>query len=1209
MMNNLIKIKLLFALILMSFNQNLNAQCSGCTTTVTPGVASYTAISGQTLCVAGGVNYTGTLVLNGGTICNSGTINNITFLKGTFLNYGTYNTGNVSMNITANVNIENYNGSRINMGSLTFSATAATRILALNIYKGSTATFTSSILKNAGVINIEVGRSNPGGNPVAASTLNVNSLFTVKNDNFSLLIQSEATVNLIDIFSLESTGVKSVTNYGNLNLSRDLNMISAGSASSTVTINNYKEMTLRSLSASYTVGKVFINNNAPGSMTVTSSLTLSKNTNTLTNTGNLNISSNFNIQDGLAANSGTITNNNFTASGGVFTNNRYIKSTLDFLSTSTVVTVNNNGYINVLRDFNNIAVTNLAQKSLITTNNFYNLGNSANINGPSSAPDTISYAKIIITNTSQCTGYMSGKIIVHDQSLTSNASNVGYGFDQVTNGSRISNTVLFASKVISEESAPIVNCRAMLGLYQISFVGTIPYQTCPNKTFTMQAQAQNIVTTTSGTIAVNYALSDGSYTWQPSALTGTSISTTVSVNTTFTVFATLPNGCVISNTVSVICDMTGAPTINYPGSPYTYVSPGSLTFPVTLTNPFSGSVYSAIPAGLNINSSTGLVTATGSSFGTYTVSYTTPVTGNCFTAYTTKTIITLLNATSACSVSPGFGPNLEPYLCEGDQVQLYTTGIANSYAWTPTVGLSCTNCPSPILTFTPSVTVYTLNYSVNSYNCPLKTITIFKKMDCADNSIVGCCFSNYGVSVYVDKATTYLNVYCNVVNEISNLVLPTTVSKGKFESTGNINLTKDWIHNGQNKLFEIPYAFSLNPLAVRQGTTSFIGNNNQNIRGNSNTYFNKLILAGNGKRTIWINTYATSDLDLTSNEFVIQGFNFLMKNENANVFRTSGYASSLKTGYFSRVLAATTNAPNKTYLFPLGSPASLSTLLRYRPLELMNNKTTLSDEVSANFVNQAPALADGDFVNANYAITNIVTDKSPSIIQRNGIYYHKLKNTQTSALLSNIIVRSFFPAIDGNYNSLSEWQSSVLLGPDWWGLAPGVFSNYSISSNPGTFGMVYAAANGTLNFQGKPFSIASTGININTTSFIGNGNVITLTSSPSTGTSISTNTITTNNTPVINTTTTNVIGGGVSTSTTNSTDGSVTTNTTAINSGVTTQTTVVTSGPNTTIITTATSSGIGGTTTNTIVTVTGAGTTITTTTTTPTTGGVSSNTT
>jgi hypothetical protein len=573
-MNNFIKIKILLALILLSINQNFKAQCSGCTTTVTPGVSSYTAASGQTLCVAGGVNYTGTLVLNGGTICNSGTINNITFLSGTFLNYGTYSGGNVSINLTGNVTAENYNGSRFDMGSLTFSATAATRILALNIYKGASSTFTSSILKNAGVINIEVGRSNPGGNPIATSTLNVNSLFTVKKDNFSLLIQSEATVNLIDILSLESTGVKTVTNYGMLNMSRDLNMISAGSAASTVTINNNNIITLRSLSASYTAGKVFINNNAASTMTVTSSLTLSKSTNTLTNAGNLLVTSNFNIQAGFATNSGTMTQSSLSATGGTVTNNNLIKSSADFLVTNTAARINNNKSILVANTFSNISTINTSTQSIISTSNYYNSGTTATINGVSSGTDTLLFPRIFISNISNNSGFINNKIFIYDASLTSTTSNIGYGFDAVTSTTRIASTVVWGSKAVAPGNGNpgIVNCRqlaSMLGV-QISPSpsGVICAGTPLNLTgnfgyyyYTFDPNNNPILVVAPITIAPS------SFFWIPGSVTGNPVTFTPLVSTIYTVTITY-NTCVYTATYAVTVSantaiISGAPLINF----------------------------------------------------------------------------------------------------------------------------------------------------------------------------------------------------------------------------------------------------------------------------------------------------------------------------------------------------------------------------------------------------------------------------------------------------------------------------------------------------------------------------------------------------------------------------------------------------------------------------------------------------------------------
>lgn len=53
--------------ILLSGYLKLNAQCSGCTTNVTNNsITAYTVIANQTLCIASGLNYTGTITLNGG---------------------------------------------------------------------------------------------------------------------------------------------------------------------------------------------------------------------------------------------------------------------------------------------------------------------------------------------------------------------------------------------------------------------------------------------------------------------------------------------------------------------------------------------------------------------------------------------------------------------------------------------------------------------------------------------------------------------------------------------------------------------------------------------------------------------------------------------------------------------------------------------------------------------------------------------------------------------------------------------------------------------------------------------------------------------------------------------------------------------------------------------------------------------------------------
>jgi hypothetical protein len=115
---------------------------------------------------------------------------------------------------------------------------------------------------------------------------------------------------------------------------------------------------------------------------------------------------------------------------------------------------------------------------------------------------------------------------------------------------------------------------------------------------------------------------------------------------TYNVIYTIPalNGCSVV-TVSTPVTIVDAPTasISYPGSPFCT----SLTASQTVTfNGMSGGTYSA-PAGLPINPTSGAITPSGCTAGSYTVTYITPFVQGCgaFTATATVTITELPTAT------------------------------------------------------------------------------------------------------------------------------------------------------------------------------------------------------------------------------------------------------------------------------------------------------------------------------------------------------------------------------------------------------------------------------------------------------------------------------------------------------------------------------------------------------------------------------------
>ena len=100
-------------------------------------------------------------------------------------------------------------------------------------------------------------------------------------------------------------------------------------------------------------------------------------------------------------------------------------------------------------------------------------------------------------------------------------------------------------------------------------------------------------------------------------------------------------GCAAVSATSPIA-ITARPTatISYSGTPFCKTV--AVAQPVTIsgTGAYTGGTFSASPAGLTINSSTGAITPSTSTAGTYKVSYTVPAGGGC-TAFPVTTSITI----------------------------------------------------------------------------------------------------------------------------------------------------------------------------------------------------------------------------------------------------------------------------------------------------------------------------------------------------------------------------------------------------------------------------------------------------------------------------------------------------------------------------------------------------------------------------------------
>ncbi|MES2836455.1 MAG: gliding motility-associated C-terminal domain-containing protein [Bacteroidota bacterium] len=204
-----------------------------------------------------------------------------------------------------------------------------------------------------------------------------------------------------------------------------------------------------------------------------------------------------------------------------------------------------------------------------------------------------------------------------------------------TTGDITPSTSTGSTYIVSYTIAAANGCPAFTATTPVTIttlpVSTISYSGAPFCTTVGSAQG---VTQTGNTGGVYSSLPSGL------SLDGTSGSVTPSISTaaayvvSYTIAANAGCPAVVSTRALTITALPTA-SISYASSPYcTSISTGqSVTFAGT-----TGGVFSASPAGLSINSSTGAITPNLSTNGNYTVSYTVTASGGCAAVVATNTV-------------------------------------------------------------------------------------------------------------------------------------------------------------------------------------------------------------------------------------------------------------------------------------------------------------------------------------------------------------------------------------------------------------------------------------------------------------------------------------------------------------------------------------------------------------------------------------------
>ncbi len=251
---------------------------------------------------------------------------------------------------------------------------------------------------------------------------------------------------------------------------------------------------------------------------------------------------------------------------------------------------------------------------------------------------------------------------------------------------------------------------------------------------------------------------------------------------TYTVIYTTSktNACIqISVNTSVTITALPAATISYDGSPYCT----SLTVPQVVTftgisGANTGGTYTALPAGLTINASTGAITPSSSDAGIYEVTYTMKAAGGC-SATTATASVTITKSPTATISYAGlpFCSSATSQAVTVNGTEVYTPGTFSSDA-----GLSINAANGEINPSASAVGAHIVSYTITtSGGCSAAAVTTTINITAAATAFAGPDFSTCA-------STGEINI-TDVLTSASNYGTITWTSSGTGTFTNANSLT------------------------------------------------------------------------------------------------------------------------------------------------------------------------------------------------------------------------------------------------------------------------------------------------------------------------------------------------------------------------------------------------------------------------------------